>query len=141
VPPDRAERRPAARGGAPDDALGGDTTHSIATHAAACRSQSCPWLRGAQLTGDPAAVHAALYLHSPSRCPAARRAVPHAPVPDDVEWSRSKVPVRLHRFGEPSNYSLSRAERAELAEHARQLRRDGWQPWELRVRFGLRDAA
>jgi hypothetical protein len=32
----------------------------------------------------------------------------------------------------PSNYSLTHA---ELAAHVRQLRRDGWQGWEVRVRF------
>jgi hypothetical protein len=39
------------------------------------------------------------------------------------------------RFGEPSSYSLPRA---SLARHARQLRRQGWQRWELLARFDLR---
>ena len=38
----------------------------------------------------------------------------------------------LAQFGVPSNYSLSRG---ELAAHIRQLRRDGWQGWEIRARF------
>jgi hypothetical protein len=40
--------------------------------------------------------------------------------------------VPLRRFGRPSTYSLSPA---ELAAHVRQLRRDGWQSWEIRARF------
>jgi hypothetical protein len=36
------------------------------------------------------------------------------------------------RFGQPSNYSLTAW---ELAAHVRQLRRDGWQGWEVRTRF------
>ena len=39
----------------------------------------------------------------------------------------------LHRFGQPSGYSLTAP---ELARHVRQLRRAGWLRWELRVRFG-----
>jgi hypothetical protein len=42
------------------------------------------------------------------------------------------------RFCRPSDFSLSEA---ELHAHALQLRRSGWQPWEIRVRFGIRDAA
>lgn len=42
------------------------------------------------------------------------------------------------RFGQPSNYSLTHA---ELAAHIRQLRRDGWQSWEVRTRFDFREAA
>lgn len=38
----------------------------------------------------------------------------------------------LARFGRPSNYSLSLP---ELARHVRQLRRRGWQSWEIKVRF------
>jgi len=38
-----------------------------------------------------------------------------------------------HQFGGPSDYGLTRR---ELAVHVRQLRRSGWQPWEVRVRFG-----
>jgi hypothetical protein len=36
------------------------------------------------------------------------------------------------RFGQPSSYSLSAT---ELAAHVRQLRRQGWQGWEVRQRF------
>jgi hypothetical protein len=36
------------------------------------------------------------------------------------------------RFGQPSSYSLTAI---ELAAHVRQLRRSGWQSWEVRVRF------
>lgn len=36
------------------------------------------------------------------------------------------------RFGQPSSYSLSHA---ELAAHIRQLRRVGWQSWEIVTRF------
>jgi hypothetical protein len=36
------------------------------------------------------------------------------------------------RFGEPSSYSLGRA---ELSRHVRALRRQGWQGWEIRARF------
>jgi hypothetical protein len=35
-------------------------------------------------------------------------------------------------FGQPSNYSLTRA---ELTAHVRALRRAGWQNWEVRARF------
>ncbi len=34
--------------------------------------------------------------------------------------------------GQPSSYSLSAA---DLARHIRQLRRHGWQHWEIRARF------
>jgi len=40
--------------------------------------------------------------------------------------------------GRPSSYSLPAV---ELAAHVRQLRRDGWQPWEVRVRFDFGRAA
>ena len=43
-----------------------------------------------------------------------------------------------HRFGPSSTYSLAPA---ELAAHVHQLRRHGWQCWELRVRFGIRRCA
>ena len=43
-----------------------------------------------------------------------------------------------HRFGQPSNYSLAAH---ELAVHIRQLRRSGWQSWEIRTRFDYREAA
>ncbi len=36
------------------------------------------------------------------------------------------------RFGEPSSYSLGRL---EMAQHVRQLRRSGWQGWEVAARF------
>jgi hypothetical protein len=42
------------------------------------------------------------------------------------------------RFGRPSNYSLPAW---ELARHIRQLRRQGWQHWEIRARFDFRSAA
>jgi hypothetical protein len=38
----------------------------------------------------------------------------------------------VHRFGQPSNYSLSPA---ELTAEVRRRRRDGWQGWEIRARF------
>jgi hypothetical protein len=41
-------------------------------------------------------------------------------------------------FGEPSNYSLAPW---ELAAHIRRLRRQGWQSWEVRVRFDTRWAS
>jgi hypothetical protein len=41
-------------------------------------------------------------------------------------------------FGQPSNYSLPAW---ELARHVRQLRRQGWQSWEIRLRFDLRRSA
>ena len=43
-----------------------------------------------------------------------------------------RAPVR------PSSYSLPPA---SLAAHIRQLRRDGWQSWEVRTRFDFREAA
>jgi hypothetical protein len=42
-------------------------------------------------------------------------------------------PGNERRFGRPSDYGLTRR---ELATHVRQLRRSGWQDWELGVRFG-----
>ena len=42
------------------------------------------------------------------------------------------------RFTPPSDYSLPAV---ELAAHVRQLRRDGWQSWEVRTRFDFREAA
>jgi hypothetical protein len=44
----------------------------------------------------------------------------------------------LERFGPPSCYSLTAA---ELARHVRQLRRSGWQRWEVRARFEFWSAA
>jgi hypothetical protein len=41
-------------------------------------------------------------------------------------------------FGQPSTYSLSRA---ELVAHVRALRRAGWQSWEIHARFDLGSAA
>jgi hypothetical protein len=38
------------------------------------------------------------------------------------------------RFALPSDYSLRAV---ELAAHVRQLRRSGWQGWEVRARFGF----
>jgi hypothetical protein len=46
--------------------------------------------------------------------------------------------ARLLRFGRPSSYSLSHA---ELAGHVRELRRQGWQHWEIRTRFDFGSAA
>ena len=40
--------------------------------------------------------------------------------------------------GRPSSYSLPAA---ELAGHICQLRRSGWQSWEVRARFDFRRAA
>jgi len=42
------------------------------------------------------------------------------------------------RFGQPSSYSL---DAAVLARHVRELRRAGWQSWEIRARFDFRGAA
>jgi hypothetical protein len=48
---------------------------------------------------------------------------------DDPDcWRHKPVPP-------PSTYSLPRP---ELAAHIRQLRRDGWQSWEIRARFDSR---
>jgi hypothetical protein len=41
-------------------------------------------------------------------------------------------------FGQPSTYSLTRA---ELVAHVRALRRSGWQSWEINARFDLGSAA
>jgi hypothetical protein len=41
-------------------------------------------------------------------------------------------------FDGPSTYSLNAA---ELAAHIRQLRRQGWQSWEIRARFDFMEAA
>jgi hypothetical protein len=38
----------------------------------------------------------------------------------------------LTRFGRPSTYSL---DAVTLAHHVRDLRRQGWQSWEVRARF------
>jgi hypothetical protein len=49
--------------------------------------------------------------------------------------------ARAQRFGRPSTYSLPAA---ALAAHVRELRRAGWQGWEIRVRFtfdGCRNVA
>lgn len=48
------------------------------------------------------------------------------------------VTLPLRRFGQPSNYSLHPV---TLAEHIRQLRRAGWQSWEIRARFDYGEAA
>ena len=60
-----------------------------------------------------------------------------APMPPSPEWPVLNVDD-LHRFGQPSNYSLAAH---ELAAHIRQLRRSGWQSWEIRTRFDYREAA
>lgn len=58
--------------------------------------------------------------------PAATLAAPPPP-------SKGADAIRVARwFGQPSTYSLSPH---ELAAHVRQLRRQGWQPWEVRARF------
>jgi hypothetical protein len=41
-------------------------------------------------------------------------------------------PVSVHRFGQPSSYSLTHA---ELTAEVRRRRREGWQSWEIRARF------
>ena len=41
-------------------------------------------------------------------------------------------------FDGPSTYSLTPA---ELARHIRELRRQGWQSWEIRTRFDFTEAA
>ena len=51
--------------------------------------------------------------------------------------SFSMMPCRrddaaVPRFGQPSTYSLTRR---ELSRHIRELRRAGWQSWEVRARF------
>jgi hypothetical protein len=48
------------------------------------------------------------------------------------------VIVSDYGFDGPSTYSLSAA---ELAAHIRQLRRQGWQSWEIRARFDFTEAA
>jgi hypothetical protein len=45
--------------------------------------------------------------------------------------------THLRRFGEPSSHGLTHA---ELAAYIRQLRREGWQSWEIRARFFGEDA-
>ena len=40
--------------------------------------------------------------------------------------------VGMHCFGQPSSYSLTRA---ELTAEVRRRRREGWQGWEIRARF------
>jgi hypothetical protein len=42
------------------------------------------------------------------------------------------------RFGQPSNFSLTRG---ELTAEVRRRRRDGWQGWEIRARFDFWRAA
>jgi hypothetical protein len=59
------------------------------------------------------------------------------PHPDQAEKLRRRYGTFTRdespsRFGQPSSYSLSRL---ELARHVRQLRRSGWQSWEVAVRF------
>ena len=69
--------------------------------------------------------------------------------PDGSHLSADQKPTRapqvspcachaMSGFGRPSNFSLSRA---ELVNHVRQLRRAGWQHWEVAVRFDLGRAA
>lgn len=48
------------------------------------------------------------------------------------------VIVSDHGWDGPSTYSLSAA---ELARHIRELRRQGWQGWEIRARFDFTEAA
>jgi hypothetical protein len=64
---------------------------------------------------------------------AARHLITAAPSPPSSRAPDDVSVADLHRFGEPSSYSLSAA---ELARHIRQLHRRGWQEWELHVRFG-----
>ena len=47
--------------------------------------------------------------------------------------SAAAAPRPEHRFGPPSTFGLATA---ELGVHVRQLRRGGWQRWELTTRFG-----
>jgi len=74
--------------------------------------------------------------------PRGRAATVTAPPPSNASTRRVTHALRLRldaeRFGQPSNYSLARY---ELARHVRQLRRSGWQSWEIRVRFDYRSAA
>jgi hypothetical protein len=51
---------------------------------------------------------------------------------DGSRTSATKSVLTVARFGQPSNYSLSRI---ELARHVRELRRQGWQSWEIKQRF------
>lgn len=61
------------------------------------------------------------------------------PSEDITAAKRNVLSIVPHgRFGEPSNYSLTRI---ELARHVRQLRRTGWQSWEIRARFDFWGAA
>jgi hypothetical protein len=48
------------------------------------------------------------------------------------------VIVSDHGLDGPSTYGLTHA---ELATHIRQLRRAGWQSWEIRARFDFSEAA
>jgi len=60
------------------------------------------------------------------------------PMPTRAPQVRPGACHTVTRFGRPSNFSLSRA---ELVNHVRQLRRAGWQHWEVAVRFDLGRAA
>jgi hypothetical protein len=53
------------------------------------------------------------------------------PLPDG---RRDPLDAAAPRFGSPSTYSLPAR---DLGRHIRQLRRQGWQSWEVRVRFGF----
>jgi hypothetical protein len=48
------------------------------------------------------------------------------------------VPHGHVRRWQPSSYSLTRR---ELSRHIRELRRQGWQSWEIRARFDYWSAA
>jgi hypothetical protein len=50
-------------------------------------------------------------------------------VPDTAPERQTRP---LPRFGQPSSYSLTVP---ELAAHIRELRRAGWQHWEIAARF------
>ena len=62
----------------------------------------------------------------------------HLPADQKPPGTASGAATGCHRFGRPSNYSLTRR---ELGRHIGQLVAGGWQLWEIRARFDLRRAA
>jgi hypothetical protein len=62
----------------------------------------------------------------------ARRRQAALRLPPLGDGNRDPLDATALRFGPPSTYSLPAW---ELAAHIRELRRDGWQGWEVRVRF------
>jgi hypothetical protein len=56
----------------------------------------------------------------------------------DITVTDINSPKITHQFGRPSTYSLAPR---ELAAHIKDLRRQGWQSWEVRARFDMEWAA